>query len=265
MKNIVFWSPEQGQTGVTSNIIAVSALAALTMGKKVCLTHTHFNNTSLETALLGKKLSHEIFENMGVDFLLKSSKACDIDKNVIENASFTLLKGLYILPGTTKVNEELFEEDFFRNRACIYDALANSFDIVFTDARAGNNWLSKELMKAADTVVVNLNQNDRLIYDYANQYGYLDKKAVYILGNYHMNSRYNIQNLKRCYTFLKKKTAVIPFDVNYMDCFNDGKVIPFFLKNTLATREDDRNFFKQVRDSMELILQIPMEKEEMCC
>jgi MinD-like ATPase involved in chromosome partitioning or flagellar assembly len=264
--NIVFWSPEPGQTGTTSNIIAVAILAALSMGKKVCLTQTHYNNRTLESALLGRGVNQEILEDMGIDFLLKSSKAFAIDKNVIENASFTLLKGLHILPGTTKINEQLYEEDFISNRAYIYDALSRSFDIVFTDVSSGDNKLSKELMQSADKVVVNLNQNDKLIQYYINNFDYLKDKAVYLLGNYHGESRYNLQNIKRCYPFLKKKISTIPFDVNYMDYFNDGKVIPFFLKNTLATREDDRNFFEQVKNSLKFILRICLDKEEeMCC
>lgn len=266
MINIVFWSPEAGQTGTTSNIIAVSVLAALTRGKKVCLTHTHFNNRNLEAALLGKGINHDILENMGVDFLLKSSKAQHIDKNVIENASFTLLKGLYVLPGTTKVNEMLFEEDFIKNKDYIYDALSSNFDIVFTDVTSGENRLSQELIKNADLVVVNLSQNSKLIDNYRRKYENLDERAIYFLGNYHSNSRYNIGNLKRCYNFLRKKTAVIPFDVNYMDYFSDGKVIPFFLKNTLATRDEDKIFFKQVQESLELILKMQLIKEEgICC
>lgn len=266
MINIVFWSPEPGQAGTTSNIIAVSILAALSMGKKVCLTHTHFNNRTLESALFGRGMNQEILENMGVDFLLKASKAFDIDKHVAENASFTLLKGLHILPGTTKINEESFEEDFIANRAYIYDAISESFDIVFTDVSSGENRLSKELIKAADRVVVNLSQNDKLIQNYKNKFEHLQNKAAYIFGNYHMESRYNLKNLKRCYPFLRKCSGMIPFDINYMDYFSDGKVIPFFLKNTLATREDDRNFFYHVRNSLDLILKVPIEmEEEMCC
>lgn len=266
MINIVFWSPEPGQTGTTSNIIAIAILAALSMGKKVCLTQTHYNNRSLEAALLGRGMNQEILQDMGVDFLLKSSKAYAIDKSVIENASFTLLKGLYIIPGTTKRNEQLFEEDFIANRAYIYDALSKSFDYVFTDVSSGDNKLSKELLVGADRIVVNLNQNDKLIQNYCNKYDFLKGKTVYLIGNYHMESKYNLQNLKRCYPFLRKKTNIIPFDVNYMDYFNDGKVIPFFLKNALATREVDRNFFVQVKRSLEFILRVPLEKEEeMCC
>lgn len=266
MINIVFWSPEAGQTGTTSNIIAVSVLAALTMGKKVCLTHTHFNNRNLELALLGKGMNPEILEDMGVDIMLKACKAYHIDKNIIENASFTLLKGLYLLPGTTKVNKKIFEEDFIKNKMYIYEALESYFDIVFTDVTAGANRLSQELLKDADVVVVNLSQNDKLIENYRKNYEFLNQKAIYILGNYHTDSRYNIVNLKRCYNFLRKKTAVIPFDINYMDYFSDGKAIPFFLKNTLTTREEDKIFFKQVQASLELILKIQLDKEEeMCC
>lgn len=266
MSNIVFWSPEPGQTGTTSNIVAVSILAALSMGKKVCLTQTHYNSRSLETALLGGRMNQEILEDMGIDFLLKASKAFAIDKNVIENASFTLLKGLHILPGTTSLNKQLFEADFISNRAYIYEALSRSFDYVFTDVSSGDNKLSMELIKGADRVIVNLNQNDKLIQTYINKYNTLEDKVVYLIGNYHAESRYNLQNLKRCYPFLRKKTYIIPFDVNYMDYFNDGKVIPFFLKHTLAIREKDKNFFGKVKDSLEFILRLPLDKEdEICC
>lgn len=266
MINIVFWSPEAGQTGTTSNIIAIAIFAALSMGKKVCLTQTHFGDRTLESALLGRRMNHEILENMGIDFLLKSSKAFDINKNVIENASFTLLKGLYILPGTTKINQELFEEDFITNRQYIYDALSSSFDIVFTDVSSGDNRLSKELINAADRVVVNLNQNDKLIQNFKDNSDSFCDKAVYLLGNYHIDSKYNVHNLKRCYPFLKKKTSVIPFDINYMDYFSDGKVVPFFLKNSITTRKDDQNFFEEIRNTLELILKVELEKEEeMCC
>jgi hypothetical protein len=266
MTNIVFWSPEPGQTGTTSNIIAISILAALSMKKKVCLTQTHFDNKTLESALFGRGINNELLENMGIDILLKASKACELDKQLIENTSFTLLKGLHNLPGTTKINKESFEDDFIANHAYIYDKLSGFFDLVFTDVSAGENKISEALMRSADKIVINLNQNDKTIQSFITKYGHLHNKAVYLIGNYHMGSRYNLINLERCYPFLKKRTSVIPFDVNYMDSFSDGKTIPFFLKNTLATREDDRKFFLQAKKSLELILKDPLEREdEMCC
>lgn len=266
MINIVFWSPNSGQTGTTSNIIAVSALAALTLGKKICITHTHFKDQSMESALFGKGLNNDLLENMGIDLLIKASKAHDIGKDVIENTTFTLLRGLHVLPGTAKTNETLFEDEFLMTREHIYRGLSKSFDIVFTDVMSGTNKISEVLLETADIVVINLNQNNRVIGKYLDEYFHLDKRAVYIISNYHEDSKYNIQNLKRSYPFLKKRSTFIPYDTNYMDYYCDGRVVPFFLKNTLASHQEDKYFFEQVRKTLEMIMNVSDQKEEeRCC
>jgi hypothetical protein len=111
--------------------------------------------------------------------------------------------------------------------------------------------------------VVNLTQDINGIDHYFAKYHFPKDKVVYLIGKYNKNSRYNINNLERSYQGIRHKTAVIPYNVEFMDSVLDGKLIPYIIKNYSGGRgEDNIYFIKKLNQAVGLISDCLMKAGE---
>jgi cellulose biosynthesis protein BcsQ len=251
---IVFWSNVHGQAGTTSNMLAIAILCALQYKLKNIVTQTHFNLNSLAAALVtdSEQFHREYLMEVGIDALTRSIKSAPLDCDIIENSTISFMKKrLTLLPGTAKMNREIYEIDTLRAITGILRAVELYYDIVFVDTNSGKNELTNKILEDADLIVVNLSQNKNMIEEFKLNYKFPTKKVFYIFGNYDSNSRYNVKNIFKSYGFIKSKnTAVIPYNTEYMDALSDGQVLQYMLKN-IDSEKDDSNghFIKEVKEA----------------
>ena len=66
---VAFWSNVHGQTGVTSNVIALALMAAIEK-KKVALLQSHFVLNNMSKPLVGTDVNPEEFRDTGIDALI---------------------------------------------------------------------------------------------------------------------------------------------------------------------------------------------------
>ena len=125
-----------------------------------------------------------------------------------------------------------------------------------------------ELLEEADLIVVNLNQNIRIIKRFFDSEVYLKyaDKCFYIIGLYNEDSKFNRYNLGRKFPFEKKNIAtkisgksdnigIIPYNINFSDAENSGKSIEYFLKNiNIQKKSINYNFFSEIEKNVEMIL-----------
>jgi cellulose biosynthesis protein BcsQ len=236
-----------GQAGTTSNLLAIAIVNSLEYHYKNLITQTHFSLNNLEAPLLTKTslFTSEFYMDVGIDALSRSIKSEKLDTTIIEDSTISLLeKKLNLLPGTTKLNRELYEGDISKTISNILHATATCHDIVFIDTNSGDNKLSMNLLQSVDLIVVNLSQNKSLIEDYILNYNFNNKKVFYLFGNYDKNSKYNIKNLMKSYSWLNKNNSgVIPYNTEYKDAISDGQVISFFFRNSSCDKEDCNGYF----------------------
>lgn len=236
-----------GQTGTTSNLMAIAVMSTLQYQYKNVITQTHFNLNNLEAPLAAASVinNKEYFLDIGIDALARSIKSSPLDGEIIENCSISLLnKKLSLLPGTTKNNKDIYESDMSKTITNILNALAGYHDMVFIDTNAGSNELTLKILQNSDMIIINLSQNKSILEDYGSNYEFSNKKVFYLIGNYDSNSKYNLKNMMKTYSWLKmKNTAVIPYNTEYMDAQSDGQVIPFILRNMNCDKEDSNAYF----------------------
>lgn len=243
---IAFWSNVHGQSGTTSNLMAIAVMSTLLYQYKNLVTQTHFNMNNLEVPLVStsSRADKELFMDLGIDALTRCIKSAPLNAEVFESCSISLLdKNLNLLPGTTKDNREIFENDISKTISGILHAASKYHDLVFVDTNSGKNELTMKIIKDSDIVIVCLNQNKSMLEDYFRNYEIQDKKVFYLIGNYDDHSRYNLHNLRKCFSWLKSdNSAIIPYNTEYMDAQSDGQVIQYVLKN-LDCDKDDYNYY----------------------
>ena len=249
MMIVAFWSPVVGKAGTTNNIFTTSARMALTQNKKVLLINSQYKSKDIETAIVPPNTS-ELLESVGIDCLLRNAKMRKISENSIRVSSLAYYgERLHIITGSTKKNEELFETEMFDLFPMIVRGASQYYDVVMVDVASGTSKMSRMILDVSDTVVVNLPQNKYLIEACLKKCNELNKKIVYLIGNYDNKSIYNRKNLERIFKQLKHKTVVIPHDVNLKDSFSDG-IIKFLQKDV----ESKKYLFEEVEKVGCLIL-----------
>ncbi len=252
---IAFWSPIPGQSGTTSNLLASAVMSSVILKKSIFILHNHFSDYSLEKAVIGKNAGPGLFENIGLDSLLRSTKIPDLSESTIDDSVISLFNNrLHMLPGTTKEYRDQFESEMLERIPAIVNSVNKYYNLVFMDLVPGYGIQSQILLENADLIVVNLTQDVNSIDNYFAKYHFPKEKVVYIIGRYNKNSRYNINNLERSYHSIRHKTAVIPYNVEFMDSVLDGKLIPYIIKNHAGGRgEDNLYFIKKLKQAVGLI------------
>jgi hypothetical protein len=266
--HIVFWSNVHGQCGVTSNLAAMALELTLNYRYKVLMFHNEFNKSSLDEIFLDQGTLENVNDNMfdiGIDALIRYCKYNALDQENFKNYTTTILKNkLDLLQGTAMTNKESFYSALGQMEDYILESALEYYDFVFSDATAGDSY-SASLLAGADVIVVNLNQNKQVINDFFKDpiYKTYQEKCFFLMGKYDQASKYNRKNLIRQYDFNQKNSfqkllgkndmlGVIPYNVNYLDALNAGKVTDFFL---LSSGKDKKEvFFKSVKKSVEMLL-----------
>lgn len=229
---VAFWSNVHGQTGVTSNVIALALMAAIEK-KKVALLQSHFVLNNMSKPLVGTDVNPEEFRDTGIDALIRDYKSRALSEDVIRTDAITVPNlnrrcDLYI--GTGRQNEVDYERELLTVFEDIYDSVDKFQNLSFIDVRSGYREVSQSILSCADVVVVCLNQNTHVIDRYFAKP--VDATNVYYLfGNYDENSKFTLKNLQKKYPALRKRSAMIAHNAEFMDAQNDGQAVQFMLKN----------------------------------
>jgi hypothetical protein len=198
----------------------------------------------MERAMLGKVTGQELFEDIGLDSLLRNIKTAELSEDFIHNSVISLNNNaIHLLPGTIKENRQMFEAELLVSMPSILNSINQYYDLVFMDLVPGANELSGRMMEEADVIAVNLTQDKNIMDDYFSRYHLPEEKTFYLIGKYNENSRYNLTNLVRTYHCLNHKTAVIPYNTEVMDAVIDGKLINLIRKDLVNGKGDENHYF----------------------
>lgn len=248
---ITFWSPAKGQSGTSSNALAVSIAKVLKENKKVLLANCSLED-SLEHALVGTT-DPRVLDGIGIDALIRTAKMNSLDKETVRNTSFSFFGDqLHFLTGTRKTKKEFFniEENNLPN---VLSCINKYYDYTIVDIASDFNELTSDIIDKSDLIIVNLPQNKRIIDYYIKKYNTDNSKTIYLLGNYDYNSSYNLKNISKIFPTFKRKILSIPYNIEYSDAMSDSKVIEFMYKNNLQSETKDGNFINEVEKVCDLI------------
>lgn len=249
MQQINIWSPYH-QTGTTSISIILSTYIAINYNLRCLIAHNQYSRSNLECAFIdGSKENEDFITLEGIDALEIAAKSNKLTKEEIWNSTRLLIKNrLELLYGSKKQREELNETIFY-----ILACAKQAYDLTFIDVSSGiNNKVTDMAMRTADLIVVNLNQNLKVLDDFFTRKIYhneLDsRKYIIVLNNYDTRSKYTTKYIKKLYNF-KDDIFAIPKCVDYMDSHNDHKVLDFMISNNdTCSSEEDYNFLNQIKN-----------------
>ena len=250
---IAFWSPLHG-TGVTSDLLAASISMACKNRNKIIVTQNHFSMNNLENPLLGDISNEQFFTDTGLDAVIRHFKSGNLTKEQIENCSIRIINNMYLLTGTRSGCREAYENQLTQSMMVhIINQLETFCDIVMIDTNSGNNPASAEIIRAADVVAVTVRQNRKMLDELMENELLKDKKLFYIFGNYDVNSRYSLKNIRRLYKRINKENSVgVIHCTEYMDAIGENRVLKYVSSNIDEGKGyEDSAFFENVRELSE--------------
>lgn len=257
---IAFWSNTRGKNGVTSNLTCVSIMGAIDGTRKTLLLENHYNINNLENALIKQdrtmvKEESYFYNQIGLDSLIKRVHSRMVNESSVQEASISLMNGtMHYIPQSHISNKEFFEYEFNQVIHPLFRVLEDFGDVVYVDTAGCDHLSSKVILNEADLVVVNLSQNPLILSNYFKNYSSLHEKAVYLIGNYNPDSRFNLKNIIRMYHIDKNKIAVIPYNIEYKDAVAEGNAIRFLMRNFDCGKEEPNYYFiREVKKAVNMI------------
>lgn len=247
---IVFWSPVHGQARQSSNMLAIAFTLAMRKKYRILMTQTRFRMNNLEDAVVGRygqeQQRERFYQDMGLDTLTRCMKRSRLEQPDMENCCVQILTEpkLLLLPGSGARSYEVYYEMLNGKIVYLLSEAEKYFDYVLADINPGADNISRQLLLAADIVVVNLSQNigvlDSFFWHYPKELS--GKKVFYLFGAYLSDSCLNLRNLRFRYGRIKRdNSGSVPLNVGFMDAVSLGKTVDYFETN-LESEYGDSNY-----------------------
>ncbi len=267
---IAFWSNGGDNMCVTSNMACITSIISLKNAgmKREILLENHFNRErGLEKVLIQQdkidflRETGGYYVKYGLEYILKRIFIGETHEEIIKSSTINLLlSNMFLLPSGMVFNKEVFNYDFSLVHDELFEMLEKAGDYVFIDTESNQNLSTKQILYDADIVVVNLSQNSKNIYDFFENYTSLREKAVYIVGKYQPEKRWNRKKI--CYEFNipRNKIGVIPYNSEFSEALEYGKLQYFLNYNfTGPVRMENEYFMRQCKKSANIILNMISE------
>jgi len=258
---IGFWSNFHGQTATTSNAITAAINLSMKYNLKTLLFHNQYIKSNLESAFISEKENKNMenmytFDEMGIDAVAKLINSGQLTQDNIKNYTTEVGENLSLIIGSTK-REERFKE--IEKQISKIVLCSGGYDVTLIDLNSGINECSKNIILNCDLVVVNLNQNEKVLTDFFNNIPkeLQKKKYMIVLGKYNPESKFTIKYIRKVFK-VKNEIAAVPYNVNYLDSHNNHKVMRYFksLNSNLNKSDEDYYFREQVNLFTNIIVQL---------
>lgn len=257
---LAFWSNVHGKSGVTSNLACVSVMSVLLNRRKSILLENHININNLER-MLNESMFHEVvreydlYYRIGIEQLIRQIHSGYGLNNAVKSSSLSLMNNsIYYLPQNNQINQEIFDYELNTVIYSLFQLLELEGEDIYIDTAVNGNLSSKIILEEADLVVVNLTQNPYILEDFFDNYNSIVKKAVYLIGNYNPESKYNSKYILHKYRIEREKIAVIPYNVHFQDAMTDGRVIGFINQTYKCNKKcEDYYFMREVKNAVKMI------------
>ena len=253
---IAFWSSACSHSCVTASMTAVSIAWALSCEPRVAITENHWNGFGIREMLgvpwsLGNARKREINYFYGETIYSRAIERMSKEIIFLEN------KLRYIPIRTEPFFHVLFEPV---EETEAYGQTENEVLMIDT---AFSSMSTQVILQEAELVAVIFSQENQGIERFLEEYASLLPKAVFIIGNYHKTSKWNVAYLEKKYHLPKEKIGIIPYNVEYEQAMQEGRTIEFFTRYFRCNRNHENYaFIKESKRTAALLYQTMMEKEK---
>ncbi len=246
---ISFWSHVRGLAGVTTNLTCISALVAIgRMGKTVILENHYSTNSIGDLILVPEQIAYlhehgEYYSRYGMEYILKRLYSGEKGEKLIHGGSIPLLfSSMLYIPQGKIVNREVFEYEFNLVQEELFQALEHLADYVFVDTEANQNLSSNVILKEADMVVVNLDQDIMHLRGFFNNYASMLDKAVYLIGNYQSEAEWDVSRICKEFHIPRERIGIIPFNMEMADSMAQGRLLQFLNRNYYKASDSENEY-----------------------
>lgn len=248
---VAFWSKIKGQAGVSTNLLVLSLLCAIKMKMKVMVCNSDTSDFSLEKALLSHPEGYleETLSNYGFEPMLRYAKNGLLNLDNLSDFALPLLKDLQydLVIGEKNTNFGSLERE--KNKELFLEILELSrkkYDLSFIDLASGfEQGLNEEIMKRADLIVMNTNQNRLSVEALLSSPPFIEhkEKTIYLIGHYEDGILMNKKNLGRKYRLHPLST--VPYLPQLIDILNRGELIEFIGRVEQSKVYEKKYFFRE--------------------
>lgn len=236
MSTVVFWSPVNGR-GTSSHLILSALMITLTHHVRVLTMHTHRAGDSIEAALPVREDSMDhmtsIFATTGWDALLRLYLSGSLTRDKFRDYTVPLSRQLDLLPGARMQNGIDVNEEYAKYMPSVLKTASEVYDLVMLDA-GNRDRMEREMLKDADVVVINLDQNLRVLENYFGdtelKKDLENKKVIVTVGYYDADSHCSINNMKRRFNY-KHPVIGVPYCTEFKDAWNRRDVPSYLQQN----------------------------------
>ncbi len=237
---VAFSSTHHGQTGTTTNALAIAICSSLKHHLKVLLASSAYGSAKLTNYLLPKTKDDNL-TSAGTNDLMRLARSGLLKPNAIANYTIPILKHslLDVLADYSLNNNDEQDIEIFTQ---ILKLAERSYDLVILDVGsilADTN--SNKLLNAADNIVLSSNQNLdvlKAVKEIRTEQALLSDCFV-CLGNYEANLKFKQRQVKK---YLKtNKVFHIIHDSQLLDLMNDGNLLDYFGRYFFATKTSKSN------------------------
>lgn len=255
---IAFWSNSPGKSGVTGNLTCISIVSAMYQESEMVLFENHVNINNLGSTFLNQN-SYDRLQEKSVYFvengLGRILSFCDrkdlVNEGMIYRTCFSVFnQRVFYLP-TGGMNPDLLEYRLKNHAGEVMNLLEQFYATVCIDLSSSSLESSREILKEADLVVVNLSQNNQQLSHFFRNYSEIREKAFYVIGNYDAQSVITKRSIVERFGLSGSMVGTIPYNRRFADALTKGRVIPFLLRQYSCGKENvNYDFMSAVKETV---------------
>lgn len=257
---IVFWGCTRG-CGTTSSLVAVASYVAYHAKLRVAMIQLEKEEKCLkeyfslsETSYV--KENNDYYALKGLDYLLEMGRKQTLNgRMVAENMEPLIKNRLYSLSYNQRATATFKVEyrDYMLQQ--IIATLDKGMDLVFVDVGTRMDEWTRKLIKEADLLVVSMQQEGELFDKFFLEYANLAANMVFLVGNYRKEGLYNRRNLHRIYRIPENQLVVVPFNPEFQQACEKGRVDKYMKDRQSIYRSENRTYFmRELQNTMDIIL-----------
>lgn len=254
---------------MTGNLSCLSIVSAMYQPSEMVLFENHVNMNNLGSTFLNQNSynrlqeKHSYFVENGLGRILSY---CDmgslVNAGMVYRSCLSVFnQRVFYLPlGGT--NQDLMEYRLKRHAGEVMALLEQVYPTVCIDISSSSLDSSREILNAADLVVVNLCQNNQQLSHFFRNFSEIQKKAFYVIGNYDSRSEITKSDIVKRFGLPGYMVGTIPYNRRFADALTKGRVIPFLLRYYECGKENaNYEFMSAVKETACLWEQARKDKE----
>ncbi len=257
---IAFWSMQRGRNGVTSNLACTCILSNMRHERRMMLFENHPNIQNLGNILFCQNSNDFMRENInygkphGLEQLLRQfDQGVWMNEDQLVAASYVVPgKKIFYLPRYLYSNPDYMEYELQQYLPAFLETVESFCETVYIDVSGNQNHSTRELLRRADMVVINLSQDPYILDEIFQNFSEIRRKAFYLISNYDEHSIYHRDRILKEYKIPQSHIGVIPYNVRFANAIAEGRLISFLQSNySCQSSNINYEFIKEAKRSVE--------------